>query len=157
TVWNNLGPSNYYGSQLNITGASGGGCSTLFTAQPWQQVAPGYNTTTCGTKRLAADIAAVGDPLTGFDIYDSYTCASKCVPFAGWFTSGGTSLAAPIVAAMWALAGVPAGVDYPSLLYYGHLKDTTPSLYDVTVGGNGYCDGKPTGQCDGNSSGPLNP
>jgi PKD domain-containing protein len=158
TVWNNDGQADFYGSQIsNLTGASGGGCSTLFTAQPWQSNVPGFAATTCGHQRLNADIAAVADPLTGFDIYDSFTCASGCVPGAGWYTYGGTSLAAPLVAAMWALAGGAAGVNYPSLYPYGHLADATKSLYDVTVGGNGYCDGLAVGQCNGGLSGPSNP
>jgi len=40
---------------------------------------------------------------------------------------------------MFALAGGAHGVKYPVLNLYGHLG--TSSLYDVTSGGNGYCDG----------------
>ena len=42
--------------------------------QPWQQNAPGWGASGCGTKRLDNDVAAVADPYTGFDIYDSYNC-----------------------------------------------------------------------------------
>lgn len=145
TVWNNNGSWDYFGQTYGVTGATGGGCSTLFSAQAWQSHVPGWAATTCGTKRLAADVSAVADPLTGFDIYDSYTCTYCGTP--GWATYGGTSLASPVVAAMWALAGGAGGIKYPSLLPYGHLSDTTPSLYDVTVGGNGYCDGLTVGDC----------
>lgn len=144
-VWNNDGPQDFYGSNLGLTGATGGGCSTLINAKSWQSHVPGYAATTCGTRRLAADVAAVADPLTGFDIVDSFACGG--CPAAGWSTFGGTSLSAPLVAAMWALAGGAGGAANPSLSLYGHLKDLTPSLYDVTVGGNGYCDGETVGDC----------
>jgi len=144
TVWNDDGPQDFYGSNLGLTGATGGGCSTLITAQPWQSHVPGYAAMTCGTKRLSTDVAAVADPLTGFDIYDSYDPTGSGNPY-DWVTVGGTSLASPIVAAMWALAGGAAGASYPSLSLYGHLA--TSSLYDVTSGGNGYCDGETVGDC----------
>jgi len=144
TVWNDDGPQDFYGSNLGLTGATGGGCSTLIAAKPWQSHVSGYGATMCGSKRLSTDVAAVADPLTGFDIYDSYDPSGGGDPY-GWVTVGGTSLASPIVAAMWALAGGADGASYPSLSLYGHLG--TGSLYDVTVGGNGYCDGESMGEC----------
>jgi hypothetical protein len=54
-----------------------------------------------------------------------------------------------VVAALWALAGGPAGVTVPSLTLYGHYKsDTTKSFYDVTVGANGACGTSPEPNCD---------
>jgi len=144
TVWNDDGPQDFYGSNLGLTGATGGGCSSLIAAKPWQSHVPGYGATMCGNKRLDTDVAAVADPLTGFDIYDSYDPTGGNAP-DGWVTVGGTSLASPIVAAMWALAGGADGASYPSLSLYGHLS--TRSLYDVTVGGDGYCDGEAAGEC----------
>jgi subtilase family serine protease len=155
SVWNNDGPSDYYGFNFGLTGATGGGCSTLNSPQNWQSHVAGWAATTCGTHRLDADIAAVGDPLTGFDVYNSYNCGGACTP--GWGTIGGTSLASPVIAAMWGLAGGNNAMSYPSVVPYGHLADATPTLYDVQVGGNGYCDGKGVGQCDGGASGPINP
>jgi hypothetical protein len=144
TVWNDNGPQDIYGANLGLTGATGGACSTLFTAQPWQLHVRDYAATTCGTKRLDADVAAVGDALTGFDIYDSYDYTGSGNPYL-WITVGGTSLASPIIAAMYALAGGANGAKYPSLYLYGHLG--TPALYDVTAGGNGFCDGETAGDC----------
>ncbi len=143
-VWNDDGAQDFYGSNLGLTGATGGGCSSLIDAKPWQSHVPDYGATMCGNKRLATDVAAVADPLTGFDIYDSYDPSGGGDPY-GWVTVGGTSLASPIVAAMWALAGGADGASYPSLSLYGHLG--TQSLYDVTVGGDGYCDGESVGEC----------
>jgi hypothetical protein len=143
TVWNENGSADQTGLWAQKPmGATGGGCSTVVTAQLWQKNVANYAGTTCGTKRLAADISALADPYTGYDIYDSYG-------FSGWLTLGGTSLASPLVAAMWALAGGSGGVAYPSLSLYGHFKsDATHPLYDVTAGGNGICDGTPPGACD---------
>ncbi len=64
-------------------------------------------------KRLDADVSAVGDPLTGFDIYDSYNCGTRMRiqrVEEGWATFGGTSLSAPMIAALYALAGGGDGV-----------------------------------------------
>jgi hypothetical protein len=48
---------------------------------------------------------------------------------------GGTSLAAPIIAATYALAANPSTLDTPGWLPYGHFGD----LHDVTAGANGSC------------------
>jgi hypothetical protein len=136
TVWNDeTGPSSAYG----IDSATGGGCSALFTAQTWQSAASGYAAAGCAGHRLVADISAIGDPITGFDTYDSYTDGSQ--PASGWATTGGTSLSSPVVAAMFGLAGGAQGVSYPSQTLYSGLATDAGSLYDVTGGGNGYCYG----------------
>ena len=85
---------------------------------------PGWTSTACGTKRLDNDIAAVADPYTGFDIYDSYGGP-------GWETIGGTSLSSPLTSALYALAGGSGGVSYPAATLYSHLGQPF-SLYDVT-------------------------
>lgn len=142
TVWNENGPGDIDGGNLGYSfGATGGGCSTQVAAQPWQTSVAGWTATTCVKKRLAADIAALADPYTGYDVYDSYKSS-------GWQTIGGTSLASPLIAGMWALAGGSGGVTYPAQSLYQHLAgDSTPSFYDVTTGGNGACDGTPAGSC----------
>ena len=145
TVWNDNGPRDVFEQEFGQDGAGGGGCSSLIAAQQWQDHVPNWAQTVCGTHRLSADVSADADYLTGFDVFDSFTCANNCVPSAGYFTIGGTSLASPIIASMWALAGGAHGVKYPSLSLYGHLG--TASLYDVTVGGNGYCDGIGASNC----------
>lgn len=148
SVWNDSGrPSNE--AEFKQYSATGGGCSTLFTAPSWQQSVPGWASTACGTKRLDNDISAVADPYTGFDIYDSYNCGKICEEGGagkGWATIGGTSLSSPLVASLYALAGGSGGVSYPAATLYSHLGQA-PSLYDVTEGGNGYCDGEAPGPC----------
>jgi len=142
SVWNDSGvPSGRHFKQFSATG---GGCSTLFTAPSWQQSAAGWTSAACGTKRLDNDIAAVADPYTGFDIYDSYIYNHEFTP--GWLTIGGTSLSSPLVAALYGLAGGSHGVSYPAATLYTHLGEAS-SLFDVTTGGNGYCDGEQPGPC----------
>jgi PKD domain len=148
SVWNDSGrPS--HPEELKQYAATGGGCSTLFTAPSWQQDVPGWANTACGTKRLNNDISAVADPYTGFDIYDSYNCGKSCEEAGvgkGWVTIGGTSLSSPLIASLYALAGGSGGVSYPALTLYGHLGQSS-LLYDVTEGGNGFCDGEAVGPC----------
>jgi PKD domain len=149
-VWNHDGLVDSLGwSQQFAEGATGGGCSTVYAAPGWQLHVPGYAATGCGTSRLNADVSAIADPYTGYDIYDSFN-GGEGVPL--WATYGGTSLASPVIAAMWALAGGSHGVAYPAMSLYGHLVAPASPFYDVKVGGNGYCGGASTAAC---STGPL--
>ncbi len=142
TVWNDNGVKGYYELLLGQPlGAGGGGCSTRYPAFPWQVRSTGWSATGCGTMRMAADVAAVADYLTGLDIYPSYPCGGSCP--TGWLTIGGTSLSSPLVAAVYALAGGANGVPYPALTLYGHPGKT----YNVTAGGNGWCDGEGAAEC----------
>ena len=110
TVWN------------NYAGAPGSGCSAL-EAKPFFQ-----QDSDCG-KRAVADVSAVADPITGLAVYQTYGAN-------GWSQIGGTSLAAPVIAGIYALAGpVPAG-DSPNWYPYA----AGGGLNDVTSGSNGTCD-----------------
>jgi hypothetical protein len=133
-------------------GASGGGCSTTFKAPSWQSAAPDWSSVGCGTgteaKRAVADVSADGDPYSGVLVYDSNESTKYLLEI------GGTSVASPIIAATFALAGGAHGVEYPAKTLYSHLG--SPSLYDVTTGGNGQCDGTYTAGCSG-SMDPLSP
>jgi hypothetical protein len=143
TVWNDNGPLDEIGELNPGLGATGGGCSRLFSAEPWQTGVAGFAATGCGTKRLDVDVSAVGDPLTGFDLYDSYKCGTACEftrVDGGWATFGGTSLSTPIIAALYGLAGGTAGMQYPALTLYGHVADSF-ARFDVTSGGNSICGG----------------
>jgi Carboxypeptidase regulatory-like domain/Subtilase family len=95
------------------------------TCSPWEP-APAFQTqalTDC-TNRAMADVSAVADPATGVAVYDG-----------GWGVFGGTSVAAPIIAATYALAGAPLTGSYPNALPYQHAD----ALHDVTTGSNGNC------------------
>jgi hypothetical protein len=142
SVWNDSGPPSAH--HVKQFSAGGGGCSTISTAPSWQQSAPGWSSSKCGTGRLDNDVSAVADPYTGFDIYDTYAYERGFE--AGWLTVGGTSLSAPLISGLYALSGGSHGVSYPASTLYSHLGQES-ALYDVTAGGNGYCDGEAPGPC----------
>jgi subtilase family serine protease len=107
---------------------AGSGCSA-YIAQPTWQAGLG----SC-PRRTVADVAAVADPATGVAVYDSYGSSGG----ANWYVFGGTSVASPIVASVYALAGttgaVAGGTRYNSVPY-AHRS----SLFDVVSGSNGHC------------------
>ena len=104
-----------------VWSGTGSGCSR-FEAKPAWQHHKGC------THRIDNDVAAVADPSTGVAVYDTYDQG-------GWLEVGGTSASSPIIASVFALAGVPTAGTYPSSYPYAH----TSSLYDVTSGSNGSC------------------
>jgi hypothetical protein len=128
-------PGNTYGGETVWSGA-GSGCSAYFSAQPWQTGDPKWGATGCGTQRGIADVAAVADPATGASVYDT----TKYKGESGWFKLGGTSLSAPLIAGVYALAGGGAA-EYPAAYPYEHQEDSPASLHDVTSGSNGSCGG----------------
>lgn len=113
----------------------GSGCSKVFAAASWQSSLPEFAATACGGGRSVADVAAIGDPETGVDVYDS-TPEGNGNP-TGWGVWGGTSVSSPIVAAEFALAGGAAGVQYPAATLYAHVGQS--ALYDVLAGSDGSC------------------
>ena len=150
TVWNNDGADNAAGAGRpgGALGASGGGCSRRFAAGSWQWHSAGYAALRCGVDgrhRMAADLAVVADPETGFDVRDSFGHPNRP---GGWLTVGGTSLSAPLVAGMYALAGGSGGSAFPAASLYVNHARFPHAAFDVTVGGNGYCGGEPNlAQC----------
>ena len=111
-----------YSSESAWSGA-GSGCSALIAKPSWQ-------TDTGCNGRAVADVSADADPSTGAAVYDSIRLQGR----QGWFQVGGTSLAAPLIAAVYALAGNAGSVDYGAYPY-AHTK----WLHDVTSGSNGKC------------------
>jgi hypothetical protein len=101
---------------------SGSGCSAFDPKPSWQTVS-----TSC-TRRAEADVSAVADPATGVAVYQTYGAT-------GWVVYGGTSVSAPIIASVYALAGTPGASDHPASYPYAHAS----SLFDVTSGANGTC------------------
>ena len=99
----------------------GSGCSLYEPKPAWQ-------TDTGCTMRTEADVSAVADPATGVAVYDTFQ-------FGGWNVFGGTSVASPIIAAVYADAGTPVGGTYPNSYPYAQQN----SLNDVTTGSNGTC------------------
>ncbi|GAA2113936.1 peptidase S8 [Kitasatospora saccharophila] len=95
---------------------AGSGCSGRLPKPAWQDD-PGCD------HRTVADVAAVADPATGVAVYQTYGGN-------GWYTYGGTSAAAPVIAATYALAGPPPPGSDPASFPYRHPA----ALHDVTTG-----------------------
>jgi subtilase family serine protease len=112
---------------------SGSGCSLYFTAQNFQETAAGFSLSGCRYSRGVADVAADADPNTGAAVYDSTRYQGR----SGWFQVGGTSLASPLIAGTYALAGNAASVAYPASLPYGNPT----ALHDIAAGAS-------TGSCN---------
>jgi subtilase family serine protease len=112
----------------SVWSGAGSGCSSYVPKPSWQ-------TDTGCAMRTVADVSAVADPATGVAVYETFSHRG------GWQVYGGTSVASPIVASVFALAGGNLSPSYP----YAHAS----SLFDVTSGSNGSCGG--TYLCTGES------
>jgi len=108
-------------SSETVWSGAGSGCSTLNPALTGQA---SFNTGCAG--RAEADVSAVADPNTGVAVYDTYR-------EPGWLVFGGTSVASPIIASVFALAGNESSIDnnFP----YTHSSN----FFDITSGSNGTC------------------
>lgn len=115
-----LSANNSRGWTETVWGGTGSGCEGRLAKPSWQ--------IDKGCKgRTMNDVAAVADPNTGVAVYDTY-------PSGGWFVIGGTSVATPVIAGVYALAGNANKQDAAKSLYAkGAL------LWDVTSGSNGTC------------------
>jgi Pro-kumamolisin, activation domain/Subtilase family len=112
-------------------GASGGGVSQVWQMPAWQQ-APGVANAFSDGYREVPDISMNADPQTGYDVYCT---VGGCAPPSsnhGWMVFGGTSAAAPVWAAMIALA------NESSLKVNGFMVGfLNPSLYDIAHDASG--------------------
>jgi hypothetical protein len=99
---------------------TGAGCSPYEAKPSWQA------DTGC-TTRMLNDVSAVADPGTPIAAYDTIS--------GGWVPAGGTSVAAAIIAAAYALAGTPAAASSPASYPYAH----TGLINDITAGSDSTC------------------
>jgi hypothetical protein len=116
-------------------GATGGGCSAQFPSQAWQTGVSDWSLVGCREKRAVADVSAEADPYPGVAIYDSQPGPTGLT----WRSVGGTSVASPMIAATFALAGGAQGVPYPARTLYENEARSPGSLHDITSGSNGAC------------------
>ncbi|MGO9321043.1 MAG: IPT/TIG domain-containing protein [Solirubrobacteraceae bacterium] len=130
----------------------GSGCSVAFPAPLWQSAVANFSATACDGARSVADVAAVANPYTGVDVYDS-TPTPEGYP-TGWGIWGGTSAASPIIAAEFGLAGGAHGVEYPAATLYSN-SGNSHALYDVVSGRNGSCTGATSCQAAVGYDGPT--
>jgi hypothetical protein len=109
--------SNPRGWSESAWAGTGSGCSGFEPKPTWQADAGCQN-------RTVADVSAVADPATGVAVYDSFNNEN------GWNVVGGTSVASPLIASVYALAGTPAAGSAPASFPYLHPGD----LNEVTTG-----------------------
>jgi Subtilase family len=99
---------------------TGGGCATDVSKPSWQHD-PGCS------GRTANDVAAVAWAAA---VYNSYG-------YSGWLTAGGTSIAAPIVAGAFALAGNAAKQDGGKTFWTLTQKKRLEDLHVISSGTDG--------------------
>ena len=105
--------------------SAGSGCSSYVAKPAWQSGAL-YQ---CPL-RSEADVSAVADPATGVAVYDSTPYNGSY----GWLVFGGTSVASPIIGAVYGLAGNSAAINDAS-----YACSHTSALNDILTGSNGTC------------------
>jgi pseudomonalisin len=157
-----LGPLTAWGNQT-ANGASGGGVSTIVPKPAWQT-----GTGVAAGGRNQPDISLEGDPASAVAVVVN-------TPFATTHLSpsGGTSVAAPQMAAMWAVvlsacratpSCATAGGAHPyrlgnagPLLFkvYNDATAYPTTIYDVTFGNNGQAGCTYNGSCDPNAPQPT--
>jgi subtilase family serine protease len=121
----------------SVWSGTGSGCSAYVTKPAWQ------DDLHC-PMRMVTDIAAIADPNTGVAVRNTFGTN-------GWVVVGGTSAAAPIIAAVYALTGTASKVDDGSTPWRnrnlpGAFRDVTsgqnvPSAFAQTCGGDYLCTG----------------
>jgi kumamolisin len=133
TVWND-------DCTQSDCGASGGGLSSFWSQPSWQKGSGITTSAATGGMRMVPDLSVMGDPSSGFIEYYTGTTSGFCrrACQTGWTSIGGTSIGAPLVSALVAVAA--QSCDTPS----GRLGFINPTLYsmstadfvDVTTGNN---------------------
>ncbi|MGA7835064.1 MAG: protease pro-enzyme activation domain-containing protein [Acidimicrobiales bacterium] len=117
-------------------GAGGGGESSLWSRPSWQ-VAPGI-TPSSETMRMVPDVSVMGDPQTGFIQYYTGTgtgfCRHSCS--GGWGGIGGTSIGAPLVSDLIAVAAQTCGVPRLGFVNPALYAMASTGFTDVTTGNN---------------------
>jgi hypothetical protein len=110
------------GWKETVWSGTGSGCANKLEPKPSWQTHAGCS------QRIDNDVAADANPDTGVAIYDTYDQL-------GWLEVGGTSVASPIIASVYALADSLKAGTVPASYPYAHASD----LNDITVGSNGTC------------------
>jgi subtilase family serine protease len=124
------GSERAWGPDATHAWGTGSGCmngsvsgAPAVAAKAFQKSVANYAKTGCGTTRGLNDVAANADPNTGSAVF---TTSHQ------WLKVGGTSLAAPQIAGVFALKNDFAGAQYPASLLYSHVG--AASFRDVKTG-----------------------
>jgi hypothetical protein len=112
-----LAPAGGRGWRERAWRKAGSGCSEFVAKPTWQRLRG------C-TTRSEPDVSAVAEPASGVAFYESAG--------GGWQQAGGTSVATPIVAAMFALASSAARANAPQWIW---RHGGSPSYRDIVSGG----------------------
>lgn len=119
----NLNNDSSWASETVWSG-SGGGCNQTYAAPAWQLAIVNWGSNGCGTRRAFGDVSADANPATGAAVVIGTT----------WSQFGGTSLAAPIVAAIFGLVGkFPAGAPGSVIPYLGN-NGNSANFHDIVSG-----------------------
>ncbi len=146
--WNNNGPPMWFPSVVSVGGTvlsksgsaysetvwngTGSGCSMAQTKPSWQHD-PACN------GRTDNDTAAVAWQVAEYDAFG----------YGGWFTIGGTSVASPIIAGIYGLAGDASTQNAAKKLWKLKRRQYNQWLNDITTGKNGECNGSEAYLCRG--------
>ncbi len=156
TVWDDDNPNITYASFGVQQGAGGGGISSLWPMPSYQATSISalgvVNTASSGTPCAAStgsycrelpDVSADADPMTSYlDYWNGIGTSPRAE--SGWQGTGGTSGAAPVWAALFALAdasrecrGTLVGFANPTL--YGLASESQATYFnDITTGNNDF-------------------
>jgi subtilase family serine protease len=104
---------------------SGGGCSSVETANSAQSGFSQYGQVNCAGRRATPDVSLDADPASGVSVFDSTPLQGQ----SGWFQVGGTSASSP----MWAARSAVQGVVVNAAYVYGN----NIAFRDITSGNNG--------------------
>jgi subtilase family serine protease len=132
TAWGGSGTS----------GGAGAGCSTVYAKPVWQ-------TDPLCTMRMVADVSAVADPFSSVSIYITTWSNNKGVYGGFWAGSGGTSVAAPLVAGIIGAQGNPRGLGAGASSIYAAWTANNAILNDVISGNDVIPPATPTTACGG--------
>jgi len=103
---------------------AGAGCS-LIKKPSWQKDPDCKN-------RTVADISAVAWNVAEYDTYG----------YSGWFTVGGTSVATPLNAAVFGLAGNASSLTEPQAIWSATQATRKANLNTISSGSDGSCSGE---------------
>jgi subtilase family serine protease len=119
SIWNESKQSTNFGFSTSYAEGGGGGQSSYWPRPSWQTTT---GATSSVTMRMVPDLSVMAQPSTGFITYYQGT----------WEQAGGTSIGAPIIAALVATAA-----QYCAVPRLGFLN---PRLYQMGVAGTGFND-----------------
>lgn len=103
--------------------ATGGGCSSLDEKKPSWQHNPGCK------YRTGNDVAAVAWDVAEYDSYG----------YPGWYEVGGTSVASPLLAGVFALAGNATSQNGGEAFWKMSTQERKKDLFEITKGKDGTC------------------